>query len=116
VAVRWHLNCSPEDVEHSIQEVILGRELKREEFLKLREDRKKAEEEAEAHAEAQAEPRAAKRAADRENDPTYWKGLYIREVERSKEREEQWKVDKVYLWIISICILTVLVVKEFFHW
>ena len=40
--------------------------------------------------------------AGREEDPSYWRELYLRELERTKAREHEIELNRIILWIAGV--------------
>jgi hypothetical protein len=58
----------------------------------------------------------AARQAGREKDPSYWRELYLRELERTQKREREWELNRTILWIAGVGAFLVFFVKGVLHW
>jgi hypothetical protein len=61
------------------------------------------------------ESREAARLARLENDPAYWKRLYLDMVEREKERKKQKEITQS-IWIVSGVVGALLLLLKFIGW
>ena len=57
----------------------------------------------------------AARQTGSEKDYSYWKELYLRELER-KARESDWRLNKILLWIAGVGIFLLFIVRSMLHW
>jgi hypothetical protein len=58
----------------------------------------------------------AEREAGLEESYSYWRDLYLREIQRSKEREREWDFKQKVLYLIIFGIFVVWFGKEVLRW
>jgi hypothetical protein len=58
----------------------------------------------------------AAREAGLEESYSYWRDLYLREIQRSKEREREWDFKQKVLYLIIFGIFVVWFGKEVLRW
>jgi hypothetical protein len=58
----------------------------------------------------------AARREGKEKDYEYWRRLHLTTLERQKERESNWELDKILLWIAGVGIALLFLFKGILRW